>query len=108
MRYEIDNDNAIKVFNDDSDVPFLFQPKWPNGDSWLDASEASMWAELYIASATNESAPYVPLGRGMAGRPKMSAEKRNALNSALYTLANAKNPEEYEAAKINVDSVINS
>jgi hypothetical protein len=75
IRYEIDADNAVKVFYPDSDVASLYQPTWPNGDAWLDAAEASAWADLYIASITDEAAPYAPNARGEAGAPKPTAEQ---------------------------------
>ena len=40
VRYEIENStNAVKVFYDDSQIPSLYQPVWPNGEDWKDADE---------------------------------------------------------------------
>jgi hypothetical protein len=75
LRYELDADNAVKVFYPDSDVASLFQPTWPNGDAWADAAEATAWAELYLASINDEAAPYAPNVRGEAGAPKPTAEQ---------------------------------
>lgn len=55
-RYEIDGKNAVRVFAEGSDVPFLFQPDYPNGDAWT-KKQAKEWAEIYIASLTDPTAP---------------------------------------------------
>lgn len=81
MRYEIGTDNSVSVFYPDSDVASLYQPTWPNGDAWTDAAEASAWAELYIASLTDEEAPYAPNARGEAGAPKPTAEEIAAMQA---------------------------
>lgn len=75
VRYEIDSNNAVKVFYDDNTVPSLYQPQWPNGDAWADAAEATAWAELYLASINDELAPYAPTARGEAGHPKPTPEQ---------------------------------
>jgi hypothetical protein len=81
VRYEIDSDNAVKVFYDDATVPSLYQPHFPNGDVWEDAAEATAWAELYIASITDEAAPYAPNARGEEGAPKPTAEEIAAMQA---------------------------
>lgn len=76
VRYEIeDGTNAVKVFYDESATPSLYQPHWPNGDAWADASEATEWAELYIASVTDEKAPFAPGARGEEGAAKPTPEE---------------------------------
>ena len=81
LRYELDADNAVKVFYPDSDVVSLYQPTWPNGDAWADAAEATAWAELYLASINDVSAPYAPNARGEAGAPKPTAEEIAAMQA---------------------------
>jgi hypothetical protein len=83
LRYELDADNAVKVFYPDSDVASLYQPTWPNGDAWADAAEASAWAELYIASVTDELAPFAPNARGEEGAPKPTAEEIAAMKAEM-------------------------
>ena len=80
-RYELDADNAVKVFYPDSDVASLYQPAWPNGDAWTDAAEATAWAELYLASINDEAAPFAPNARGEAGAPKPTAEEIAAMKA---------------------------
>lgn len=99
VRYELDADNAVKVFYPDSDVASLFQPTWPNGDAWADAAEATDWAELYIASINDEAAPYAPNARGEAGAPKPTAEQKAAIEAAQALMQAATTPEEREAAQ---------
>ena len=84
LRYEIEeNTNAVKVFYEENTIPSLYQPNWPNGESWLDAKEAEDWAKLYIASITDENAPYAPNARGEEGHPKPTAEELEALKKQL-------------------------
>ena len=84
VRYEIEEGtNAVKVFYDDNTVPSLFQPHWPNGDAWADATEADSWAKLYIASVIDEDAPYAPSARGEQGAPKPTAEEIAAMRAEL-------------------------
>jgi hypothetical protein len=82
-RYELDADNAVRVFYSDSDVASLYQPTWPNGDAWADAAEASDWAELYLASINDEAAPYAPNARGEEGAPKPTAEEIAAMQAEM-------------------------
>jgi hypothetical protein len=98
-RYELDADNAVKVFYPDSDVASLYQPTWPSGDAWADAAEATAWAELYIASINDESAPFAPGARGETGRPKPTAEQIATIEAARAALEAATTPEEREAAQ---------
>lgn len=99
MRYEIDTDNAVKIFYPDSDVASIYQPHWPNGESWIDAAEASSWAELYIASVVDESAPYAPNARGEQGRAKPTAEQKAVIEAAYQALESAKTLEERQLAR---------
>jgi hypothetical protein len=75
IRCEINEFNEISLYYDENDYPTLFQPHWPNGDEWASREEAQAWADLYIASATIEEAPYAPNGRGEEGLPKPTAEQ---------------------------------
>ena len=83
LRYELDADNAVKVFYPDSDVASLYQPTWPNGDVWADAAEATAWAELYLASINDEAAPFAPNARGEEGAPKPTAEEIAAMQAEM-------------------------
>jgi hypothetical protein len=103
-RYELDADNAVKVFYPDSDVASLFQPTWPNGDAWADAAEATAWAELYLASINDEAAPFAPNARGEAGAPKPTAEQKAAIEAAQALMQAATTPEEREAAQAAIKS----
>lgn len=76
LRYEIEEGtNAVRVFYNDSDVPSLFQPHYPDGSPWADAADATAWAELYVASVVDEAAPYAPNGPGQEGAPKPTPEE---------------------------------
>ena len=60
MRYEIDDNNAIRVFSEGQSVPFCFQPDWPDSTPWASKAEAENWAELLIESMTNLETTHVP------------------------------------------------
>jgi hypothetical protein len=84
VRYEIEEGtNAVKVFYDDATVPSLYQPHFPSGEVWADISEATAWAELYIASVTDADAPYAPNARGEEGASKPTAEEIAAMQAEM-------------------------
>ena len=60
MRYEIDEKNAIRVWNDGEDVPFAYQPDWPDTTPWANKAEAKAWAELLIESMQNPESEFIP------------------------------------------------
>ena len=86
IRCEINEFNEISLYYDENDYPTLFQPHWPNGDEWASREEAQAWADLYIASATIEEAPYAPNARGEAGVPKPTAEQIAAYKAEIAEL----------------------
>jgi hypothetical protein len=53
-RYEIDEHNAIRVWDDENPnengAPFLYQPVHPDGSEWDSREEAEDWVEAYIAN----------------------------------------------------------
>ena len=75
MRYEIENNNTVKIYDDINQEPFWLQPSYPNGDTFDSFEEAASWAELAIASQTDESAPFPPNGKGQTGLPKPTPEE---------------------------------
>lgn len=71
MRYEVDPTTyAISIYDDGSDIPFQFQPDYPNGDSFDSVEEASAWAEASIAAHSDECPVYAPNGKGLEGEAK--------------------------------------
>jgi len=60
MKYEIDEQNAIRVYNEGETVPFAYQPDWPDTTPWADADEAKAWAELLIESMQNPDSEFIP------------------------------------------------
>lgn len=84
MRYEIDSETyAIKIYNDGDDVPFQFQPDYPNGDKFDSVDEASAWAELSIAAHSDDCLIYAPNGKGLAGEAKPDPKARENLLAKL-------------------------
>ena len=88
VRYEIDSDNAVKVYYGDAEIPSLYQPHWPNGEAWADAAESEDWAKLYLASVTDDAAPYAPGARGEEGRPKPTPEEIAAMQAQFESRRN--------------------
>jgi hypothetical protein len=108
LRYEVDADNAVRVFHADSDVALLFQPDWPNQTPWADAAEAAAWAELYIASVEDGNAPYAPNGPGQAGKAKLTADQKTAIATAQAAVDAAQSVEDYQTARAAFDAVISA
>jgi hypothetical protein len=73
--YQIGPNNTVLVFVEGQQAPMLAQPGYPNGDAWETTKKAEAWAKLYIASITDEEAPYAPAGKGLAGEPKPTPEE---------------------------------
>ena len=75
MRYTVDPDDfAVRIYQDDEDVPFQFQPNYPNTDPFDSVEEASTWAELSIAAHSPEVMEYAPNGKGLV--PELKEEYR--------------------------------
>lgn len=71
MRYTVDSDTfAINIYNDNEDVPFQYQPDYPNGDKFDSMEEATAWAEASIAAHDPNVLVYAPNGKGLAGEAK--------------------------------------
>ena len=96
IRYEIDENNVVTAFDENSEIPILRAANWSNGDAWADKAEATAWVELWIASLVNESAPLAPTERGKAGKPKLTAEQKVTILELHKSLVAAA-PEERQA-----------
>lgn len=83
MYYTVDENFAIRIFNDGETIPFWFQPDYPNSNSFDSKEEAESWAEMAIASYTNESAFFPPNGKNIAPQPKPTAEEIAAMKTLL-------------------------
>lgn len=70
MRYEIDPVNfAISIFQDGADVPFQYQPDYPNLDKFDSYEEAEAWAQASIAAHQPGATHHAPNGKGLAPEP---------------------------------------
>lgn len=59
MRYEIDESTyAISMFESDNEIPFLFQPFWPDQTPWASKKEAEDWAKAKIEELSNPNSEY--------------------------------------------------
>lgn len=65
MRYEIDDNFAIRIYHTGDDVPFLFQPDYPNLDKFDSRDEAEQWALATIEALNNPNALNAPNGKGL-------------------------------------------
>ena len=61
--YEIDENNAVRMWDaeipNENNAPFLFQPNWPNGTPWANATEAAAWADVFANSLEDPNSPLV-------------------------------------------------
>jgi len=79
MRYKIDSTTfAISIFDDGSDIPFQYQPTYPNGDSFDSVEEASIWAQAAIDSHKDDVLVYPPNGKNLPSEPKPTPEQISA------------------------------
>lgn len=82
MRYTVDELTfAINIYNDGDDVPFQFQPDYPNGDPFDSVAEATLWAEAAVAAHNPETLVKAPSGKGLEGEAKLTQpmiDKENA------------------------------
>lgn len=71
MRYTVDETTfAINIYADGEDVPFQFQPDYPNGDKFDSVEEASAWAQAAIDARSEEVRFNAPNGKGLPGEVK--------------------------------------
>lgn len=93
-RYEIEEGtHAIRVYYDGADVAGLYQPHWPNGTEWSSAEEAAEWAEMFLESIEDESAPFAPGAPGEERTPKPTAEQIEAMRAEMEALRNGELPQ---------------
>lgn len=72
MRYEIDNETfAIRIFEDGKDIPFQYQPDYPNGDPFDSYEEAESWAIAAVAAHDPEVQILPPDGKGLQPKNKL-------------------------------------
>ena len=84
MRYEVNPDTfAVSIFEDGQDVPFQYQPHYPNGDSFDSVEEASTWAEASIAAHSPSAEFYAPDGKGWEPKAKPNFQERQDLINSL-------------------------
>lgn len=88
VRYKILENNTVEVFYDDSTVPSLRQPTYPGGAEFADKADAESWANLYVASITDEAAPFAPNNPGEAGAPKPTPEEIAAMKAEIEARGN--------------------
>jgi len=89
MRYEIDEKNAIRIWQGGVDIPFLFQPNYPDGTPWADKADAENWAKAKIAEHTDIdafSAPNSPNELPRVQYRKTLAEKEEAQKTGMQKL----------------------
>jgi hypothetical protein len=58
------------MWDDINKEPFLYQPHYPNMDSFDSKEEAEIWAKYKLEELTIEEAPEAPLGKGLPAEPK--------------------------------------
>lgn len=97
-RYEIDEDNMVKIFFGDSESPMIVQAKWPNGDDWADSSEAENWAILFIAATEPDATLHAPAGRDLEPQRKLTATEISLLSEAEKAVKIAESKEDREVA----------
>lgn len=47
--YKVDETNTVSIYADGAESPLILQDINPSGEAWANLSEATAWAEDYIA-----------------------------------------------------------
>lgn len=59
MRIEVSPEAIVTLFHEGEDVPFLYQPHYPDGTPFESVEVAQAWAEQYVADRLAEEAENV-------------------------------------------------
>lgn len=78
MRYEIDENNAVWIYEDGNETAFCFQPDWPDTTPWADKAEAETWAIAKIAELTDPEAPLAGTNPANPTEPRPVDHRANA------------------------------
>ena len=62
MNYEVNEANSLTIFF--KETALLVQPCYPNGEAFESREAAQSWAEAFIASYDDETAPWPNSGQG--------------------------------------------
>lgn len=54
MRIEVSTEAIVTLFHEGSDIPFLYQPHYPDGTPFESVATAQAWAEAYVADRLAE------------------------------------------------------
>jgi len=74
LTYKVDNAGALEIYLEDAELPFLFQPTWPNGSAWK-KGEAEAWAEQFILAANDPTADFAGDEPSQPTKPRQQAEE---------------------------------
>lgn len=69
MNYKITTDGALEIYFDDEEIPFLYQPHWPNGTKW-GKGEAEAWGKQFILAANDPTADWAGDGPDQPTKPR--------------------------------------
>lgn len=73
------------------DIPFQYQPDYPNGDPFESVEEATAWAEASIAAHSPDVLFFAPIGKGIAPEAKPDPNaKQNVLAKLGITAEEAR------------------
>lgn len=50
LRYEIDENNTVSIWNAGDEAPFISQSVNPDNSAWANREDAENWAKNYIAN----------------------------------------------------------
>lgn len=76
MIFDVDEGNVIRFYETEARSPVRYlQKRYPNGDSFDTAEEATAWAEAMVEFLTSETAPNPPAGKGLEPAPRVSSDE---------------------------------
>ena len=79
MTYIVISENPISVniFKKEGDeLPWLYQPHYPNGDEWESVEEAQSWSETFLESLSEDCDLNPQIGRNIERTKKVLPENK--------------------------------
>jgi hypothetical protein len=94
MRFEIDENNAVKIWQDDAEIPFIYQPNYPAGNNFENGADAESWAVAKINEFADIDAPAAPNFPGESEQPqgRKIAQQREMLKASAKAKLMSGNP----------------
>lgn len=82
-RIEVKEGNVAEIYMDEATVPFIRQPRWPNGEEFATADAANLWATQFVEAIENQDAPFAQNGPDAERLAKPTPEQIAEMTAAM-------------------------